>query len=147
MTTAEFENKKERKSSGFSSFPPFQEMIKGLKEKLQNGIRATEPVRIEEVSARAMDGGDLVVVQYRASSPLLNEGRRVAPYLIDMASGKRLNVQRIPYFGALASHAVGHSASREGYFVVDNRELILQTGSSVKVVVGDLEKENVIVDG
>lgn len=94
-----------------------------------------------------MEGGDLIVVQYRISRPLPNEGRRVVPYLIDMKSGKRLNVQRIPYFGALASHAVGSSTSNEGYFVVDNRESILQTGSSVKVVVGDLEKENVVVDG
>lgn len=93
-----------------------------------------------------MEGGDLIVVQYKTSSPLPNEGRRVVPYLIDMKSGKRLNVQRIPYFGALASHAVGSSTSNEGYFVVDNRESILQTGSSVKVVVGDLEKENVVVD-
>ena len=56
-------------------------------------------------------------------------------------------MQRVPYFGGLASRSVGQTASAEGYFVVDNSATIVASGSLVTVVIGELKKENVAVSG
>ena len=86
-------------------------------------------------------------VRYRTSRPLPDEARRIPPHLLDEASGRRLEVQRVPYFGGLASRSVGPTASAEGYFVIDNSAAVVATGSLVTVVVGELKKENVVVSG
>jgi hypothetical protein len=66
---------------------------------------------------------------------------------VDDASGTHLQVQRVPYFGGLASRSVGPAANSEGYFVVDNSGTVIVPGSLVTIVVGELKKENVVVSG
>jgi len=102
-------------------------------------------IRLESASAGLAGEGSLVVVRYRTSRPLPGDGRRILPCLLDEATGTRLQVQRVPYFGGLASRSVGPTTSSEGYFVVDNSAAVLAAGSLVTVIIGELKKENVVV--
>ena len=104
-------------------------------------------IRLESASAGLAGEGSLVVVRYRTSRPLPDDLRRHPPCLVDEASGARLPLQRVPYFGGLASRSVGPTASAEGYFVVDNSRAVVASGSLVTVVIGELKKENVVVSG
>ena len=104
-------------------------------------------IRLESASAGLAGEGSLVVVRYRTSRPLPDDLRRHPPCLVDEASGARLPLQRVPYFGGLASRSVGPTASAEGYFVVDNSATIVAPGSRVTVIIGGLKKENVVVSG
>ena len=104
-------------------------------------------IRLESASASLAGQGSLVVVRYRTSRPLPDAGRRIPPCLLDEATGTSLQVQRVPYFGGLASRSVGPAVSAEGYFVVDNSATIVASGSLVTVVIGELKKENVVVSG
>jgi hypothetical protein len=101
------------------------------------------------VSASAMMAGDgsLIMVGYRTSLPMAQSGTSGSTYVLDEKSGKRLGVQNVPFIGALSSRSVGRKKRYDGYFVVDNAEMVVVSGSMITVVVGGLSIGNIAVSG
>lgn len=137
-----------RRGNRSSPFSQFHSLVNRLPLKIQTlqwGLHSMGPIRLDGAHARLAGGGGLLIVRYRTSRPIRDEGR-AHPHIIDQRSGRHLHVQRIPFIGNLASQSAGRSAGgREGYFVIDNSESIVGPGSKVTVVVGELCKEDVVV--
>jgi hypothetical protein len=100
---------------------------------------------LEGVHARLAGAGGMIIVRYRTSMPLPGSGKSVAAHVLDQASGKRIDVLRIPIIGLLNSHPLTRMPTCEGYFVADNVDRKVVPGSKITVVVGDLKVEDVAV--
>jgi hypothetical protein len=87
----------------------------------------------------------VIIVRYRTSKPLPASDKGIAAHVLDQASGKRLNVLKIPIIGALSSHPLTRLPTCEGYFVADNVDRQVVPGSKITVVVGDSMAEDVAV--
>lgn len=116
-------------------------------DELRSALGLVRPLIIEEVSAKLAGSGSIIVIHYCTSRPLMHVGRNASPYIIDQESGKRLDVQRVPYIGNLSSRSVGSKPSEAGYFIIDNSDYVVGPGSKVTTVIGELNKENVIIEG
>lgn len=104
---------------------------------------SSEPLRLENVTARLAGEGGLIVIRYKYNKPA--RCMRTYNWIEDSASGRQLNVQTIPLIGPLNSYSLSRRPVLEGYFVVDNGEGLVKAGSKITVAVGDLRKEDVIV--
>ncbi len=104
-----------------------------------------EHARLEGVHARLAGAGGMIIVRYRTSKPLPGSSKGVSAHVLDQASGKRLDVLKIPIIGPLNSHPMTRMPACEGYFVADNVDRQVVPGSKITVVVGDLMAEDVAV--
>ena len=102
-------------------------------------------MKLEGVNARLAGDGGMIIVRYRTSKSLPGSGKGIAAHVLDQASGKRLDVLRIPIIGLLNSHPLTRMPTCEGYFVVDNIDRQVVPGSKITVVVGGLKVEDVAV--
>jgi hypothetical protein len=112
---------------------------------LRRGSSHEKPLKLEGVHARLAGAGGMIIVRYRTSMPLPGSGKSVAAHVLDQASGKRIDVLRIPIIGLLNSHPLTRMPTCEGYFVADNVDRKVVPGSKITVVVGDLKVEDVAV--
>lgn len=112
---------------------------------LHQALKPEERMGLEGVHARLAGDGGMVIVRYRTSKPLPGSGKGIAAHVLDQASGKRLNMLRIPIIGPLSSHPLTRLPTCEGYFVADNVDRQVVTGSKITVVIGDLMAEDVAV--
>ena len=115
---------------------------------MQSAILSDETIQIENSSANLAGHGSLVLVRYRFNRPPAREMDRVVPYLLDEATGRCLYVQTLPLIGPVYSHSLSRFSrhgNQEGYFVADNGEFLLEAGSKVTVVIGELRKTHVVV--
>lgn len=110
---------------------------------VQSTALSSEPLILENVTARLAGDGGLLIIRYRYNR--LTSGMRTHNWILDPASGRQLNVQTIPLIGPLNSYSLSRRPVLEGYFVIDNGERLVKEGSEITVMVGDLRKENVIV--
>jgi hypothetical protein len=106
-----------------------------------------QPLRLEEAYIAPAGDGSLLAVRYRTNHPLPPEAHNKAVCLLHQATGRRLSVQRVPFFGNLTFQSRSEASSREGYFVVDNSSACVGPGDAVTVVVGGLRKEGVLIRG
>lgn len=112
---------------------------------LRRGRSFEKPMKLEGVHARLAGAGGMIIVRYRTSKPLPGSGKGVAAHVLDQASGKRLDVLKIPIIGPLNSHPATRMPTCQGYFVVDNVDHQVVPGSKITVVVSDLIVEDVAV--
>lgn len=134
---------------GIKSYPLVLSSMKGRAlvhaRSLCHSFSFEKPMRLERVNARLAGDGGMIIVRYRTSKPLPYHGKGVAAHVLDQASGKRLDVLKIPVIGPLSSHPMTRLPVCEGYFVVDNVDRQVVAGSKITVVVGDLVSEEVAV--
>lgn len=119
--------------------------VPGHARALRKGRSYENPLKLEGVHARLAGAGGMIIVRYRTSKPLPGSGKGAAAHVLDQASGKRLDVLRIPIIGLLNSHPLTRMPTCEGYFVADNVDRQVVPGSKITVVVGDLMAEDVAV--
>jgi hypothetical protein len=102
--------------------------------------------RIEMASAMMAVEGSLIMVGYRTRLPMPQSRGRTL-FIVDEKTGKRLDVQNVSFLGALASRSVGRRALSHGYFMADNAERTIVSGSKITVVIGEMKIENIVVSG
>lgn len=117
----------------------------GYARALLRGCSFENVMKLEGVNARLAGDGGMIIVRYRTSKSLPGSGKGIAAHVLDQASGKRLDVLRIPIIGLLNSHPLTRMPTCEGYFVADNADRQVVCGSKITVVVGDLKLEDVAV--
>jgi hypothetical protein len=94
-------------------------------------------------------GGHMLDLRYQVTdperaSPLLD--RKVKPYLIDQASGVKLQVPNMPKVGALKQR-VDQADKEKTYFILfGNSRGIVRSGSLVTLILGDCRVENRVVE-
>jgi hypothetical protein len=120
-----------------------------MEEKLRapSADRSGEPLQIEGASAMMAGETGYIFVSYRYSKLISGDNRASSAYVLDETSGKRLNVRSIPRIGPLISRRLTRAPGRDGYFMVDNGESVVKVGSKITVMLGELRKEGVVVNG
>ncbi len=103
---------------------------------------------VDVVGVRRVSSGYMLLFEYRVLDPekaKIFSDRTVKPYLIDVATGTRLAVPAMDNIGELrqSPHLV---ANRTYFMIFGNPGKLVQPGSRVVVVIGNLRVEGLVVD-
>jgi len=71
---------------------------------------------------------------------------KAKPYLVDQATGAKLNVPRSPKVGPLRQSAENLTAGKVYFALFSNPGKVVKTGSKVTVAIGDFKAENLVVE-
>jgi hypothetical protein len=100
-----------------------------------SGIRLSAAGYMLDFRYRVLDAGK--------AAPVLS--RRVKPYLVVDANGAKLNVPNTPKLGLLRQVASGANPDRTHFMLFANPGQMVQAGSKVTLVMGDMKVENIVV--
>jgi hypothetical protein len=139
----------------FFQFFCFINPVHSIQESVQEPTPAKEDVQLREqwgieiASLRLTAAGHMVDFRYRVidqikALPLFDRKRR--PVLIDQVSGMKLNVPVAPKIGSLRQKTMKPEVGRI-YFILFGNPGIVQEGSKVTLVIGDVKIENLTVEG
>jgi hypothetical protein len=139
----------------FFPFFLFIDPTHSVQESLQEATPVKENVQLREqwgieiASLRLTAAGHMVDFRYRVIDPIKALplfDRKRKPILIDQVSGMKLNVPVAPKVGSLRQKTMKPEVGRI-YFILFGNPGIVQEGSKVTLVIGDVKIENLTVEG
>jgi hypothetical protein len=84
------------------------------------------------------------VIDPEKASPLLD--RKVKPYLIDQATGAKMQVPNMPKVGSLKQRVAEADTEKTYFILFGNSRGIVRQGSLVTLILGELKQENLVVE-
>lgn len=112
------------------------------------GERYKREFGVDIVGVRRVSSGYMLRFSYRVldpvkAAPLLE--KKVRPYLFDKASGARMAVPAMENIGELRQTGAA-IADRTYYVIFGNPGGLVKSGGNVRVVIGNLDVDDLIVD-
>jgi hypothetical protein len=104
---------------------------------------------IEVTSIRPVSSGEMVRLTYRIIDPVKAKpliDKDATPYLVDRASGLKLEVPTMEKIGQLRQSTSKPQAGRVYWMIFANTHLAVKAGSRVDVVIGHLHMNDLLVD-
>jgi len=115
---------------------------------LSNGVNIEERWGIQILSIRLSANDHMLDFRYRVIDPekahMLTQ-KQINPYLIDQATGKKLNVARTR-LGPMRQTTVKPISGRNYAILFGNTNKMVKAGSKVTVVIADFKAENLVVE-
>lgn len=126
-----------------------EEAEKIKKEKpSEESLTLKEKWGVEIVGVRLTANAYMLDFRYRvidSDKAIMFTQKQVKPYLIDQASGKKLDVARTR-LGPMRQTAVKPTPDRNYAILFANSNKLVKAGSKVTVVIGDFKVEDLVVE-